>query len=260
MGRGSGARGLRLGARSIQTLIGLLTRKWSDYIKMLADSRSDPQPKPEELAALAAAARELGKFSIAHAVSGKGQQSAQDAKVDFITHVPLGEALDDAFVQTMVTEKRCSIPTLIMMKLVAKNLGSRDPTPGTAKPKMDFSLATKSVKLMHDAGVPILAGDDTNTKSFAPANPEVGHALHQELKLLVEAGLSPTDALRAATVTPAQKFKLGDRGVVEPGCRADLVLLKEDPTVDIANIDTIKQVWTAGVSWKPEPSLRENSG
>ena len=268
MGRGSGARGLRLVARRIQTQDGLLTWKWSDYIKMLADNPIG-EPELEELAAVAAAARDLGKFSIAHAVTLKGQLRSQAAKVDFITHAPLDEALDEAFVQTMVAENRCAIPTLIMMKLTAEGKGHSCRKPGTEgkkdfalarkSVKRDYSLASKSVKLMHDAGVPILAGDDHNTAWFTPAHPEVGNSMHEELKLLVDAGLSPTEALRAATVTPAQKFKLWDRGIVMPGSRADLVLLKEDPTVDIANIGTIKQVWCAGVSWTPKQSLLERS-
>ena len=204
------------------------------------------------LSDVATAARELGQITIAHAVSPKGQQRAQDAKVDFITHVPLEEALDENFVQTMVAEKQCNIPTLIMMKMVAEAFSHGDRAFRTGEEKHALSSANKSVKLMHDAGVPILAGDDSNSNPHAPASPEVGHALHQELKLLVDAGLSPTDALRAATVIPAQKFNLRDRGVIAPGCRADLVLLKEDPTVDIANIGSIKQVWCNGVSWKPE--------
>ena len=202
---------------------------------------------------VATAARELGKISIAHAISRQGQQRAQDAKVDFITHVPLEEALDDTFVRTMVAENRRAIPTLIMMKMVAEAFRHRTQASGTAEAKPDpLSLANQSVKRMHDAGVPILAGDDSNSNPHAPAKPAVGLAFHQELGLLVAAGLSPTDALRAATVIPAREFHLRDRGVVEPGCRADLVLLRDDPTVDIAHIASIKQVWCNGVSWTPE--------
>ena len=238
-------------ARSIPTLIGVLTRKWLDYIKLVADNPFDPQPTLEMLTDVATAARELGKITIAHAISRKGQQRAQDAKVDFITHIPLEEALDDDFVQTMVAEKRSSIPTLIMMQMVAESFNHGDRGFRKGEQTLTLSQANQSVKMMYDAGVPILAGDDANDNPRAPAHPEMGRALHQELQLLVEAGLSPTDALRAATVIPAQKFHLRDRGVIAPGCRADLVLLKEDPTVDIANIGSIKQVWCNGVSWTP---------
>ena len=230
---------------------------WSDYIKIIADyPYVARQPAVEEIAAVVTAARNLGKLSIAHATTLKGQQNAQAAKVDFVTHIPIDEVLDELFVQTMVAENRCAIPTLIMMKQGAYRIRHASKT--LSEEAQDFAVANKNIKLMHDAGVPILAGDDHNTHPFTPAQPEIGKGLHQELKLLVEAGLSPTEALRAATVTPAQRFKLWDRGAVRPGCRADLVLLKEDPTVDIANIATIKQVWCAGVSVTPEQSLLQS--
>lgn len=226
---------------------------------MIADNPFLRQPDEKELFAVAAAARDFGKLSIAHATTRKGQQTAQEAKVDFITHTPLDEAIDEAFAKKMVDENRCAIPTLIMMKMTAEGKGDMNRAPGT-EAKKNFSMASNSVKIMHDAGVPILAGDDHNTKWFTPAKPDLGNCMHQELKLLVDAGLSTVEALRAATVVPAQRFKLWDRGVVSPGCRADLILLKKDPTVDTTNIETIKQVWFAGVSWTPDQSLLDHDG
>lgn len=70
---------------------------------------------------------------------------------------------------------------------------------------------------LHDAGVPVIAGTD------APMNGlEFGSALHRELELLVEFGLSPQEALRAATSTAAEALQAGDIGVIEPGRSADL--------------------------------------
>jgi imidazolonepropionase-like amidohydrolase len=65
--------------------------------------------------------------------------------------------------------------------------------------------------------------------------------------LLIEAGLSNVEALRAATVLPAQHFGLHDRGVIEPGRRADLVLIDGDPIADIRATRQIRRVWCAGV-------------
>nr|MBA3907202.1 amidohydrolase family protein [Pseudonocardiales bacterium] len=64
--------------------------------------------------------------------------------------------------------------------------------------------------------------------------------------LLVDAGLSPVEALDAATSVAAEHFGLLDRGRIAPGLRADLVLLADDPTVDIAATRTIRGVWIAG--------------
>ncbi|MGI9201723.1 MAG: amidohydrolase family protein, partial [Woeseiaceae bacterium] len=84
---------------------------------------------------------------------------------------------------------------------------------------------------MHERGVPIAAGTDTPIFLAVP-----GYSLHTELEQLVASGLSPLEALRAATVRPAEFFGIADEiGTVDPGKRADLVLLDEDPLADIAN-------------------------
>ena len=74
---------------------------------------------------------------------------------------------------------------------------------------------------LHAAGVPLLAGSD------AP-NPGTAHgaSVHRELELLVRAGLSPVEALLAATAAPADAFGLDDRGRIAPGRKADLVLVR----------------------------------
>ena len=104
---------------------------------------------------------------------------------------------------------------------------------------------------MYQAGVPILVGTDANLSPYVPANPPFGSSLHQELQLLVQAGLSPVDAIRGATSLAAQKFQLYDRGSILPGLRADLVLLNADPTVDIHNSLSIEKVWVNGVEFDP---------
>lgn len=98
------------------------------------------------------------------------------------------------------------------------------------------------VGLMHEAGVPMGAGTDTPIGFAAP-----GYSLHSELELLVRAGLSPLDALEAATVHPAAFFGLDDEmGTIEVGRLADLVLLSADPLADITNTRSIEAVVTKG--------------
>jgi hypothetical protein len=74
--------------------------------------------------------------------------------------------------------------------------------------------------------------------------------MHGELELLVAAGLTPVDALVAATATPARMFALKDRGRVTPGLRADLLLVDGDPTHDILATRHIARVWRGGVELK----------
>ena len=74
-----------------------------------------------------------------------------------------------------------------------------------------------------------------------------GFSLHDELALLVQAGLSPLDALRAATIEPARFFGIEDTvGSVGPGRRADLVLLNQNPLADIAATRSIETVVLRG--------------
>jgi imidazolonepropionase-like amidohydrolase len=70
---------------------------------------------------------------------------------------------------------------------------------------------------------------------------------------MVNAGLTPVDALTAATSTTARIFKLADRGRIAPGLRADLVLVDGDPTADIDRVRDIVKVWKLGVPVAREP-------
>ena len=98
------------------------------------------------------------------------------------------------------------------------------------------------IGLMHEAGVPIGAGTDTPIGFAAP-----GYSLHSELEMLVRAGLPPIEALRAATVRPAEFFGLeANLGTIEPGKWADLVLLSENPLDDITATRSVQAVVTKG--------------
>ena len=130
------------------------------------------------------------------------------------------------------------MPTLTMMETIFNNL---------RRPGSDYSHSRDSVTAMYKAGVPILAGTDANAAPGAPVNVKHGESLHHELELLVAAGVSNLDALRAATILPAKWFGLGDRGVVEVGKRADLVLVEGDPLLDIRDTKRIVRVWCKGV-------------
>ena len=91
---------------------------------------------------------------------------------------------------------------------------------------------------MHRAGVQILAGTDTMVPHVVP-----GFSLHEELALLVEAGLTPLESLRTATLSPAKFLgKSESMGTIERGKVADLVLLDANPLLDIANTRRIGAV------------------
>jgi adenine deaminase len=75
-----------------------------------------------------------------------------------------------------------------------------------------------------------------------------GASLHRELELLVRCGISPAQALAAATAEPARVFGLADRGRVAAGQRADLVLVSGDPLTDITATRAIERIWRGGIA------------
>lgn len=105
-----------------------------------------------------------------------------------------------------------------------------------------FRLGLRTTAMAHAAGVPIMAGTDANDTMVFP-----GFSLHDELRHLVAAGLSPMEALRAATSVPAIYLNRSDEfGGVAVGRMADLVLLEADPLADIANTTAIAAVFFGG--------------
>ena len=100
--------------------------------------------------------------------------------------------------------------------------------PGFPTQPHALANAMETVRRLHDAGIDLLAGTDAGNPGTAH-----GASLHGELALLVRAGLTPTEALRAATSRPASRFGLKDRGRIAPGLRADLLLVDGDPSKDI---------------------------
>jgi imidazolonepropionase-like amidohydrolase len=232
-----GERGLITDAKQAADFVAARVAEGSDYIK-IAIGPPAPSHDQATLDALVAAAHDHGKLTVAHASSYAAVRMALDAGIDVLTHAPLDRPLDPPLVERAAATVRAVIPTLTMMEKLAR----RSPGPGDGYP-----AARNSVAALYHAGVPVLAGTDANAEPGAPAPVRHGESLHRELELLVEAGLSTLDALRAATSLPAAHFGLADRGVIEPGRRADLVLIDGDPLREITATRAIRRVWCAGI-------------
>lgn len=96
---------------------------------------------------------------------------------------------------------------------------------------------------LHRAGIPLLLGSDLAVP---------GHSLHRELELAVEAGFTPMEAITAATRTAARVLGMeAESGTVEPGKRADLVILSADPLAAIRNIRSVESVVANGRMYRP---------
>ncbi|WP_018998408.1 CIA30 family protein [Hirschia maritima] len=176
--------------------------------------------------------------------------------IDGLVHIFGNKVADDVLVELAKEKEVFIIPTLSVIASVANekvghtfdetllspmqrqtlNAGFGVDIPG-------FSLenALESVKLFHDAGVPIIAGSD------AP-NPGTAHgvSLHQEMELLVRAGISEADVIAAATSIPAVIFELEGRGELQQGSRADFVLIDGNPFENITFSQNISSVFKNG--------------
>lgn len=113
----------------------------------------------------------------------------------------------------------------------------------------DFDTAERAVEVYkrfvreaHRQGILVGAGTDTPAPGVLP-----GAALHHELRLLTQCGFTPEEALRAATVTAARTLRQQNKvGVLQPGARADMLLLEKNPLERVENLLTIRQVYLRG--------------
>lgn len=249
----------------------------SDFIKIVIEpgrlwSRSLPTLDAATVQALVSAAHTRGVLAVAHVSTEADAIMALDAGVDGLVHVFADQPASEAFLDLARERGVFVVPTTVVMAGIGAQL---DHDALLAEPNFSERLSTEqrqslhqagwgalngeallgrslaNVTALHEAGIPLLAGSD------AP-NPGTAHglSLHQELELMVTAGLSPTEALATATTGPADAFGLTGRGCLVPGCRADLVLIDGDPQNDIRATRRIEAVWKNGhaVALDLEPS------
>jgi imidazolonepropionase-like amidohydrolase len=218
----------------------------SDLVKIiLEDGTTWGHPKPsldaEEVRRAVAAAHAGKRRAVVHVSSVAEARIAAAAGADGLAHAPLGP-VDAALVQALAASHAFVIPTLTV-------LGNACSRAGAPAGCADLDATVRSLSA---AGVPLLAGSD------AP-NPGTSHGetLHVELQRLAAAGLTPVQALVSATSAPAAAFGLDDRGRIAVGKRADLLLVRGDPTLDLAATRAIEAVWTHGL---PVPLSRSAAG
>ena len=115
-----------------------------------------------------------------------------------------------------------------------------------------FENANANLKMLADAGIPYAAGTDAGPPGRFP-----GYSLHWELQLMVVAGLTPAQAIDAATRRAAMFLGAEDLGTLEPTKWADFVVLDANPLTDIRNTRKIRAVYIAGTE---VPSINEAGG
>ena len=248
----------------------------SDYLKIILEDGSaygHPIPTLDKptLAALVVAAHARKRIAVAHVATEAEARDAVDAGIDGLAHVFFDRPADPAIVAAIVRQRTFVVPTLSVIASTSRTgEGARLAVDARLKPFLASDQgrtlntqfgpgagreaflpnAMASVKRLHDAGVKILAGTDAG-------NPGTTHGatLHQELALLVAAGLAPSEALTAATALPSRLFSLGDRGRIAKGMRADLLLVDGDPTKDITATRAMVAIWKNGYAVDRTPPV-----
>ena len=240
----------------------------SDWIKIVYDDGGLfgldwPTIDRPTMRALIQAAHRRDLLGLVHVSTLAQARDAIDDGADGLVHLFTDSVPDDAFIRGVAERGAFVVPTLVVLKSItgeggaapllddedvapllppasAANLEQAFPARGDDAER--FAIPLRTIAALRAAGVRVLAGTD------AP-NPGTSHgaAMHRELELLVEAGLTEVEALRAATSEPARAFGLSDRGRIAAGMKADLLLVRGDPAEDIRATRRIEAVWKDGV-------------
>ncbi len=243
--------GVANGADAVRAAVRMQVKYGADVIKVcatggvlsLADDVDSPQMTPAELEALVDEAHAWKRRVAAHAHGAVGAKRAIRAGVDSIEH---GTFLDDEGLDLMKVQGTYLVPTLMAGQGLKERL-SRVSLPPEIAVKAQAALERfgEVVRKAHARGIRIAFGTD------AAVYPHGRNA--EELHLLVEAGLQPAEALRAATSVSAELLGVGERlGVLEPGKIADVIAAPGDPLVDVRAVERVFFVMKDGIVYKHE--------
>jgi imidazolonepropionase-like amidohydrolase len=209
----------------------------------LGDSPQASQYTLEEMKALVADAHRLGRKVAAHAHGAEGIRWAAEAGVDSIEH---GSYIDDAGIAAMKEHGTYLVPTLYLGDWVMENVEQTHmPPPLLAKAKEVIPAARKNIAHAFASGVKVAFGTD------AAVYP---HGLNaHEFAVMVKLGLTPLQAIQAATVNAADLLGWsGKVGTLDPGVWADVIAVDGDPVKDVTTLERVKFVMKGGEVVKNE--------
>lgn len=242
-----------------------------DYIKLMHESGTMMgaklnQPTVELQRTIIEEAKKRGFLSVAHALSLKDTLEVLQAGVNGLTHTILDTPPTQEFVDAYKKNNAWCNPTLAAIGSLTtegRDLQHRfahdtrvqhlinESKRGNMCQCMSFaaqhgkvSHAYESVKALRTAGIDILCGSDAAGPAKGTA---FGLTMHHELSIFVnKIGMKPTEALRSATSLTAKRFGFSDRGRLEKGLNADLLLVEGNPCLDIDCTLNIRGVWREG--------------
>ncbi|SFR03904.1 Imidazolonepropionase [Lentzea waywayandensis] len=241
----------------------------SDYVKFMIDDGSVeghpglPMIDQATLNAGVAEAKRYGALTVAHTLTIDATRMAVEAGIDGLAHLFV-EPHDDEII-AMIKDAGmfvvpCAVLNASLMGITGDELAD-DPRVASrldedwdktlrssfnCYPRGDIEDVLTTIKVLSDAGVDVLVGTDASVPLPFLGGLAHGASVHHELQYLVAAGLTPEQALRAATSTTARRFGLSDRGRIAEGLRADLLLVDGDPTTTISDTLNTRAVWRRG--------------
>jgi imidazolonepropionase-like amidohydrolase len=203
----------------------------------LGDNPQHSQFTLEEMKAIVADAHRLGRKVAAHAHGAEGIRWAAEAGVDSIEH---GSYIDDAGIAAMKEHGTYLVPTLYLGDWMIDNAGlTHLPPPLLAKAQEVIPAARKNIARAFASGVKVAFGTD------AAVYPHGMNA--HEFAVMVRLGLTPLQAIQAATVNAADLLGWsGKVGSFEPGAWADMVAVDGDPVKDVTTLERVKFVMKGG--------------
>ncbi|MFF1611937.1 amidohydrolase family protein [Amycolatopsis sp. NPDC058278] len=247
-----------------------LLARGSDYIKFMVDDGSVeghpglPMLDQATLNAGVAEAKKYGALTVAHTLTLDATRMAVEAGVDGVVHVFMDRPHTTEIVDLIAGSGMFVVPCVCldasMMGITGSALADDPRVARRLDDKWEKTLRSsynrypqgrledvlETVQALAAAGVDLLAGTDASMAETFFGGLAHGASLHHELQYLVTAGLTPAQALRAATATTARRFGLGDRGRIAEGLRADLLLVDGDPTEKIGDTLNTRAIWRRG--------------
>jgi imidazolonepropionase-like amidohydrolase len=255
--------------REAVAAIARLVENGSDYIKFMVDDGSVegtavPMLDRATLDAGVAEAKRLGVLTIGHALTIEATRMCADAGIDGLAHIFMDQPHTDEIITLIADSGMFVVPCVVLNASMIGITGAEladDPRVSRhldaawdttlrssfghyPQGRLEDVLAT--VRALRDAGVRLLTGTDASVPLPFLGGLAHGASVHHELQYLVRSGLTPEEALTAATATPAQCFGLDDRGRIAAGLRADLLLVDGDPLTTIGDTLNIAGVWRRG--------------